>query len=538
MNRSGTEWIRISFLPALVVLLSAGAASGQIVPANGPAAQPAARSAAGPETPQVVAFPANGVTLEDAVRMTLAYSPNLKLAESAMHQQRGVAQEQSGLFDPTLQMMVSFEDRSEESADFQNGTFDLKLPKYFRGGLLVTPHANTNLSSTSADVTPSPQAASGTTGLDLWTLTAGVEFGLPLLRNRGATAFAAGERAARTEAEASRLTHEHEASVVALGTIQAYWDLRAEEDSLTATQRSVEVAVRLVEVAKSLVTAEELPRIELARAQAGEARAQSSFSDAQRRVRDARVALVTAIGVTVADGDGALPSTKDAFPVVTPAPAFQAAAATILATESVGRRLDVGASQKLDEAGRILEAGAIRNKSPRLDLTADTWMSALGADTINRAMDRWVGPSASLGLEFEMPFGNNSLRGQAVQRSAEARQRQVSVADLTRQVRLEVLRVAAAVSEAAARVQQAEVAVRLYGETVDAEIERFKVGETTLIDTLQSEQQLTDAQLTLASAQRDLAQLVAELRYQTGTLLPGMAVAGPNLISLPSGTGR
>jgi hypothetical protein len=153
MNRSGTEWVRISSLSALVVLLSAGAANAQVVPASGPGAQPAARPAARPETPQVVAFPADGVTLEGAVRMTLAHNPSLRLAESAMHQQRGVAQEESGLFDATLQMMLSFEDRSEESADYQNGTFGLKLPKYFRGGLLVMPYANTNLSSTSADVT-------------------------------------------------------------------------------------------------------------------------------------------------------------------------------------------------------------------------------------------------------------------------------------------------------------------------------------------------------------------------------------------------
>jgi outer membrane protein TolC len=464
--------------------------------------------------------------------MTLVSSPALKLAEAAARQQGGVAQEQSGLFDPTLQALVSFENRSEDSADYRNGTFDLRLPKYFRSGFRVSPYADTAYSSTPLELAPA-----GPTELNLWTLTAGIEFGLPLLRNRGATAFAAAERGARAEADASRLTYEHEASVAALQTIQAYWDLRAEEESLAATQRSVDVAARLVDVSKSLVTAEELPRIELARAQAAEARARSTFSDAQRRVRDARVALVTVIGVTVADGDSALPRTLDPFPSVAPT-AFADAAAAQLAAESVGRRLDVEASRKLDEAGRILEAGALRNKAPLLDLTADTWMTGLGADTISRAAEDWVGPSVNLGLQFEVPFGNNTLRGQAAQRSAEARQRQVSAADLTRRVQLEVLRIAAAVSETAARVQQAEVAAKLYQATVDAEIERFRVGETTLIDTLQSEQQLTDAQLTLASAQRDLAQLVAELRFQTGTLLPGLAVAGPNFISLPSGAGR
>ena len=161
--------------------------------------------------------------------MTLVSNPALKLAEAAVGQQGGVAQEQSGLFDPTLQALVSFENRSEDSADYRNGTFDLRLPKYFRSGFRVSPYADTAYSSTPLELAPA-----GPTELNLWTLTAGIEFGLPLLRNRGATAFAAAERGARAEADASRLTYEHEASVVALGTIQAYWDLLAEQDSLMA----------------------------------------------------------------------------------------------------------------------------------------------------------------------------------------------------------------------------------------------------------------------------------------------------------------
>jgi outer membrane protein len=530
MIPNGIGSVRIALLPVLVVLLSAGTGFAQAVPTRAPATQPPAGSAVRSDTPQAGSFAPDGVSLEDAVRMTLAQSPSLKLSESAMRRQQGVAQEASGLFDLDLKATGTFERVLQDATSSRIGDVDLQLPKYFRMGLLATPFARANTTSTSPIGSSDSQ--------NIWTFTAGINFTLPLSRGRGATAAAAGERAAQAEALASELAFEHQAAVSALSTIRAYWDARAEEDSLAAARHSLEVAARVAVVTKSLVSAEELPRIELARAQAGEARARSSVSDAERRVRDARVALVKAIGVTVADGDAALPRAKDAFPVIGPSPALRGAAATTLAGESLGRRRDVGADQKLDEAGRILEAGAVRNQSLRFDLTGGAWMTALGEDTISRAMNHWEGPSVSAGVELETPFGNNSLRGQARQRSAEARQRQISLADLSRQVRLDVLRVAAAVGETAERVEQAEVAVDLFRKTVDAEIERFKVGETTLIDTLQSEQQMTDALLTLASAKRDLAQLVAELRFQTGTLVPGMTVAGPNFITLPSGMGK
>jgi hypothetical protein len=64
---------------------------------------------------------------------------------------------------------------------------------------MVMPYANTNLSSTSADVAASQQVTDGARELDIWTLAAGIQFGLPLLRNRGAAAFAASDRAARSE---------------------------------------------------------------------------------------------------------------------------------------------------------------------------------------------------------------------------------------------------------------------------------------------------------------------------------------------------
>jgi outer membrane protein TolC len=73
--------------------------------------------------------------------------------------------------------------------------------------------------------------------------------------------------------------------------------------------------------------------------------------------------------------------------------------------------------------------------------------------------------------------------------------------------------------QARLRAEQAQVAVDAYQKTIDADVERFRAGDVTLIDTLLTEQQQVDAKLSLISAQQDLANLIVQLRYESGTLL-------------------
>jgi outer membrane protein TolC len=130
-------------------------------------------------------------------------------------------------------------------------------------------------------------------------------------------------------------------------------------------------------------------------------------------------------------------------------------------------------------------------------------------------------------------MGNNFLRGQLLQREADAEQREIASADLQRQVKLRVVRASRSLEEAVARVQQAEEAARHYRATVEAEVERLRSGEVTLLDTVLTEQQATESLLAVIAARQDLAQLVAELRFEAGSLLADGAVMPLNLVTLP-----
>ena len=88
------------------------------------------------------------------------------------------------------------------------------------------------------------------------------------------------------------------------------------------------------------------------------------------------------------------------------------------------------------------------------------------------------------------------------------------------------------------RVKLQQQAVELYQRTVESEIERLKAGESTLIDTLLTEQQQTESRLGLIAARQELAQLIAQLRFESGTLLEGGTVSLSSLTTPPAGVGR
>ena len=73
--------------------------------------------------------------------------------------------------------------------------------------------------------------------------------------------------------------------------------------------------------------------------------------------------------------------------------------------------------------------------------------------------------------------------------------------------------------------------------TIAAEIGRFRAGESTLVDTIVTEDLQTEALLAEVSAEQEWARLIAELRFQAGSLVQhaggASAVRLEDLITLP-----
>jgi outer membrane protein TolC len=431
----------------------------------------------------------------------------------------------------------------------------LQFSKLFHNGISVAPFVDFSAEGSNFKGKERKAEFGGKGINDLYTTRAGSDFLLPLMRGRGSDSMAAGERAASIEAQAGTLEIEHQRASSILRTAQAYWELRAAQESLAILERSASRQNDLLEATKRLVTGGELARVEQFRAEAGSARATSRVLDARQRLYDARVDLATALGIATSGADTTLPTAaKDPFPAAPDAASLQP---WIGATAAAGQRRDLEAAQRREEAAAILQRGAVTDLRPRLDLTASLFYTALGEvgdvateefdndgrplyrrDGFGEAYDRWVGPSFTLTLQYEKPLGNNSAKGRLAARDADRRSRAIETADIRRQVRLGVGRTAAALLETVARLQQTQSASRYYDQTITGELARFRAGEATLINTIQTEQQATETDLSSIAAQQAVANLLAELRFESGTLITNATVSAPALVSLPNASGR
>jgi outer membrane protein TolC len=205
----------------------------------------------------------------------------------------------------------------------------------------------------------------------------------------------------------------------------------------------------------------------------------------------------------------------------------------------VAQRLDHQASLSLQQSGQVLAKGARLDLRPVIDLRATGFYSARGETDLSKATDRWVGPSGRFELSLDVPFKNDTQRGLLIQREADLRRRQIDAADLERTIRLNITRLSGSLALAAQRLARAQEAVRQYDETIAAEQEKLKAGDSTLVDTILTEQQTTGARLTLVDAEQQYANLVAQLRFELGELVSSAdgqnRVSEASLVEVPAG---
>jgi outer membrane protein TolC len=418
---------------------------------------------------------------------------------------------------------------------FGNGATNFSLSRTFRNGINFAPFFNGTGNTTNFIDKPFETDFGGKGIFPLYNFQGGFHATVPLARGLGATAVAAPERSSRILEDSARLEARHQAASSALTTINAYWGLRAAQENVTIAQRSVDLQGQIVMLTRATIAAGDLPQVELARVQASEARAQAALRDAQSALHEARVALATAMGVAITDDDATLPTARDNFPGPPDPASISEQRMTAFMTAALQQRQDVTAAQRRLDASQVIAQGAQSNLKPRIDLLGGTWFTGVDEADVTRALKRWVGPSYNVSIDVEKPFGNNFQRGLLVEAEAGSVSSQILSTDLRRQIRLNVVRTVRTMNDAVERARQAQSAVTLYQQTIDSEIARFQIGEVTLIDTITTEGQQAEARRALVAAQRDLAALIAELRFQTGTLVTdaNATVTPQGLITVP-----
>lgn len=397
----------------------------------------------------------------------------------------------------------------------------LDVVKQFRNGIFVSPYSDLSYQAQNYVGKTSTAVERGGQGVkDTYRAEVGFDVRVPLLRGLGKISVAAAETAARKDYEASRLTLLHEKSRSVFETVRAYWDLRSAVEELEVARKSEQLQAELLNFTQELIKAKERPRSDEARVQASHADAQARVSAAERRLSDARVNQARVMGVALESAERA-PFPADPFPEPPEDLATNASAVANLAHTALEQRMDRKATLIREEAAGVLAKGASRDTKPRLDLQGKLFGNSTGEASL-ADLDRWVFRSASGALELEAPFANNALRGRLAQRESSLGIAQIDSAEKARTITLNVLRLTQSLQLAADQLKLAEAAVSYYDKTIEDERSKLKAGDSTLVDTILTEQQTTAARQARVAAHRNYATVLAELRFEAG----GLVLAG------------
>jgi outer membrane protein len=381
----------------------------------------------------------------------------------------------------------------------------------------------------------------------------------PLGQGRGAAATDSAERAAAANLEAARQQYQHQLSQSTLNTIDAYLNVAAAQDTVDLLEQSVAANRKILDGLRELFKKGEKARSDVDRVAARLADVEGSTEGARLSLLSARGSLATATGL------------KSEEVQVGPLVSQRLASASMdvdvasLANNATSLRRDLRAAEAQRDSAEILERAAAVNMRRRFDLSVTAGVSnayyapffrVLKDEFVNdpteqrestveyfnprgiwRAWQKRWEPQLAVKLTFSVPFKNRTSEGKLVQAQATFHRSEIQAGNLARVINEQVTQQALVTQRARSEMEKVTESVKQHEVTWNATRQLFGSGDISLIDALVTEQDLTSARLNLVQARLAYTQALAQLRFQSGTLLkPGAGGAeSANLDGLVEG---
>ncbi|MFN8058387.1 MAG: TolC family protein [Vicinamibacterales bacterium] len=457
----------------------------------------------------------------------------------------------------------------------KNPFFDVSIFKPFRSGLSLTGEFHYESEERNFKEKSLDPSFGGETVFPRFPSKLSFTASVPLLKRRGATSNAASERAAGLSIQAQREQLRHLVTTESFRTVLSYLSLLANQQSLAYLQESAARQRRILELTEQRLQAGDVTRVDVERARARLARVDSSVDKARGSVVDAQYALAENMGVD-ADSFAAAPTATETLALTS---AVQAPQGQNLVAAGLASRRDLRGLQRLADASQALANGAASDLRRTLDLQWTAGMSTLyespffrylpdeefpllldprigidveevkpskphdspvryySWDGFVRSLDAHWQPFTTITLNLKIPFGNHQAKGRLQQAQASLSQSRIRANDIDRQIRDNIVSVSGVVQRAAQALARTQEALTFQQQANDGTLERFRSGDVTLIDTLTTEETLTQTQIQLVQSWLGYLAAVTRLRYEAGSLVTFDAVdqAGESLRFDPAG---
>lgn len=491
---------------------------------------PAALAAQQSGQPTVVA--GGSLTLLDAIRLTLARHPLLRIQEEQVVYNRGVKRQLSGQFDPVFSNsltqsrsntpLTKLQQWQEQLAqvpvlnnDPSNNTSEnAQYQKLFRNGILLRPSIAINHAS---------DLLQNTTGAN--TTQVALTLTIPVLRGRGRDVVAAQETAAGIELDASTLDLNQQIANLVDQTAESYWNLRAAQLSYEVTTESEQRGVTFVENVRALIDADKAPRADLNQVMANLAERTSSRLAAQQTAFQAQQQLALSLGVSSGELASAVHRLADDLPEGEDQalPSDDPSDVDYYLNQALANRADVLAARRRQEEAGVLRTAARDLFLPQLNVSLSAGYTGMREgrrpDQYLISLDGLHGPDASASVTYNIPSGRDAAKGQFMQAESTVRQSVLKTNEAERQVTTGVLVALGAVRNSIQRLKKARESVAYYQVALEGEREKWRLGSGKLVDILTMEDRLTGAQNSYVSAKLVYAIALVQFRLATGTLI-------------------
>ncbi len=350
-------------------------------------------------------------------------------------------------------------------------------------------------------------------------------------------------RIARNNSRISDAAFELQVSITVTQIANLYWDLVSAYEDEQVKSSSLDFANRTLATAKQELQLQAIPAIDVMKDEVEVANREQDLSIARSQLQFQQLLMKNAITKNLDDPLlEAMPvRPTDLSNVTGDAAALAAAPTDDIVSEALQRRLELKESV-IDLESRSLSKKAAENALlPSLALNAFYGGSGLAgpenpgstvASTAPLGFGGALGnafnntaPDYYVGLALNIPLRNRVAKSDQYRAELESRQAELRLAQLRKQIRIEVRNAQYALAESAARVRAAEQARELAAKTFDITQKEQALGAGSAIQTLGARHDLATAESALVDARTAYQKARIELDRAIGRTLESNGIS-------------
>lgn len=482
---------------------------------------------------KLTALEGTPITLDEAFRLTMERSTEIRSAAEALVAAKGSVQREAGNFDPELFARAErSSDDSPAASPFAGANVVKTNQTTAAAGARITLHTGTELEA-------SLNTTRTRTNSTFTTLNPQFDtFGLLTLRQPLLSGFGPSARVELTAAERAREAAQARYNDAVLGVRaqveNTYWDIYAAERNLAVLELIRDQAVALLHEAELRQQAGLVGPNQVANARVFLAQQRLAVLDGEEDLDAQSDRLAVLIGSRPEAGQVRF------RPVDSPPHDYPERPVEELVKEAEGSNYQLIAANADLERARARVTAAKWDALPDLDLVGSLGSSGLsgtgqdvifGADTLHTTTNGGFGqtwaqvrdrefPNWSVGVELTLPLGLRHGRGEKNRLQGEARQAEQVYEATARDLEARVRQAHRELENGARRLEAAQNGVQASQDQVRIGLIEYRNGRTTAFELVRLGADLANAQRRYSDALVRTAKAAAELRHLTSGAYP------------------